>query len=67
MKRKICDPCHEKKKKKVVKNVQFYVTTSEESEDTTTQTLDDQKIDPLINEGRTANSLKLRTAPFKSS
>jgi hypothetical protein len=38
MKRKICDPCHEKK---VVKNVRYYVATSEESEDTTTQTSDD--------------------------
>jgi hypothetical protein len=38
MKRKICDPCHEKK---VVKNVRYYVATSEESEDITTQTSDD--------------------------
>jgi chorismate mutase len=38
MKRKIYDPCHEKK---VVKNVRYNVATSEESEDTTTQTLDD--------------------------
>jgi hypothetical protein len=39
MKRKICDPCQEKKR--VVKNVRYYVATSEESESNTTQTSDD--------------------------
>jgi hypothetical protein len=36
-----------------MKNVRYYLTTSAESEDTTIQTLDDQKIDASINEGRT--------------
>jgi hypothetical protein len=44
MKRKICDPYHEKK---VVKNVRDYVATNEELEDTTAQTLDD-KSDNLV-------------------
>jgi hypothetical protein len=39
--------------KKVMKNLRYYLATSEESKDTTTQTLDDWKIDSLINEGRT--------------
>jgi hypothetical protein len=60
MKRKICDPCHEKE---VTKNVRYNLETSEESEDTTTQTLDDYKIDFSINEGRTDQ--QTRTAPFK--
>jgi hypothetical protein len=38
MKRKTCNPCHEKK---VMKNERYYLATSEEPEDTTTQTLDD--------------------------
>jgi hypothetical protein len=38
IKRKTCDPCHEKK---VMKNVRYYIATSEESENITTQTLDD--------------------------
>jgi hypothetical protein len=50
MKRNTCDLCHEKK---VMKHVRYYLATSEESEDTTTQTIDDKKIDSLINEGRT--------------
>jgi hypothetical protein len=50
MKLKICDPSHEIK---VMKNVRYYVATSEELEDTTTQTLDNQRIDSMINQGRT--------------
>jgi hypothetical protein len=37
MKRKTCDPCHEKK---VVKHVRYHVATSEESEDTTNYNTD---------------------------